>query len=220
MGERQFSIQELSAGGLAVLAVVLVSLINSNGEGALPTVCFLNIGNCGGPISGISSSQAEIDASRSGSSGHAPQSTSSSQPTNLQDIYLQEIVGTIAILDSMPPEMLLQFPIGSDSALEVVGYVDHVSGRVLPLTPQELSTFLDANASRLYVQASGEVPDDREMLDTLDIVVFDNVNREHKFVSSIDAGDFLRDAVESTIQGSLRELEVDISDSQLALEGF
>ena len=116
----------------------------------------------------------------------------------------------------MAPTLSVQFPmsvyspIGSrvqktdSSSLEVIGYLDQESSKIQPVTPSELLGLLNQNAPSLYAQVSGTVSSGQKTLEALDVVVIDTKTQEVKTVDSVNAGDFIRDAVNSTLNGNLK----------------
>ncbi len=193
----------------------------------LPSICILQVGNCGSPGSSFESSVSN------GSSSPLP--SPSSSPSNQfisKNKYETKVQAAKTTLSTMPPGLSIQFPMGVQSpirsgklgaleskypSLEVIGYLDRESGQVKPVTPSELLALLDTHAESLYEQVSGNLSPEKTMLASLDLVVIESKNNVVKTVSSVNAGDVVRDAVNSILNATLKESQYNKLVEGLAL---
>jgi hypothetical protein len=198
-----------------VIIAIIGSITALSTKDALPPICIFQVGVCGGkstdPPPGITTPPKVLP----------PQSTVA-DPSTLSNIskesYLKNINAARTNLSARKPDLPLQFPLGTSSPIdtgaasssrkfEVIGYLDKQSKKVKPITSSELLKFLDSYGVPLYEQVANTAPSNRNTLDTLDLLALDISDKTVKTLDSVDAGSFLRDAINSTLNGKIIECQ-------------
>lgn len=207
-------------GLLVLLTAAITAVIALASKNKLPIICIFQFGNCGNPGNGNPGFVINGVPSQTQSPSISPTSQPLPSLANemiSKDEYLKHVLAAKTALSTIQPDLPIQFPMGvyspigsinmrsNLSSLEVIGYLDQESGKVKPVTPSELLGLLNQHASSLYAQVSGNISSEQNTLATLDLVVFDSKTQAVKTVDSVNAGDVVRDAVNSTLNATLQK---------------
>lgn len=164
-----------------------------------------------------------------GDAPHAsPTSTPSVRPSpSDREAFSKYVSAAKTALESMKPDLPVVFPLGVNRPLiskretaspqgvaEAVGYLDEPSGKVKNLTPAELIQLLDRRADVLYDQLSERTTHSDTVL-AVDLIAYRPQTQQFYVLSSVDASDVLRDAVNAVLNGELRENMHDTSNLPL-----
>ena len=194
-------------GVLGILSSAVLAFANKD---KIPMICIFQVGNCGGN----GNPNVTINPFSSTPPSYQP---SPSNDVSSKEEYLGHIESAKLALAVMQPDAPIQFPMGvhspiksknaklNSSSLVVIGYFDQEARKVKPVTPSELLGLLNQPeyADFLYSQLAGNVTSDQRYLRAINLVVFDSKYQAVSTLDSVDASDFVRDAVNSKINGTL-----------------
>lgn len=212
-------------GWLRLLTAAIAAAAVLVNKDKLPPICMFQFGNCGNPGNGNPGFVITVGPSQTQSPPISPKPEPLPPLANeafSKDEYLKQVLAAKTALSIIQSDLPIQFPMGvhspigsinmknhSSSSLKVIGYLDQESRKVKPVTPSELLGLLNQHGDSLYAQVSGNISSEQNTLLTLDLVVFDSKTQAVKTVDSVNAGDVVRDAVNSTLNETLQESQLE-----------
>lgn len=212
-------------GWLGLLTAAIAAAAGLLNKDKLPPICMFQFGNCGNPGNGNPGFVITVGPSQTQSPPISPKPEPLPPLANeafSKDEYLKQVLAAKTALSIIQSDLPIQFPMGvhspigsinmrnhSSSSLKVIGYLDQESRKVKPVTPSELLGLLNQHGDSLYAQVSGNISSEQNTLLTLDLVVFDSKTQAVKTVDSVNAGDVVRDAVNSTLNETLQESQLE-----------